>query len=263
MLNDSLTILSKQDINKVFYLIFFANVLLNMNIGSIPSSVDQIKKDINVDYYEIGLFGTLQFAGNTLGSIVSLFIIESINRMKMCYTVMFIHSILLVTFGLIKNTIVLMINRTLGGLFMSFITIYSPVWVDQYAHPDSKAILMAFFSFSSILGTILGFLLTSFLGNHISWEYSFYTQSLFALAIGIKFLLSKEIYFRSGLRRRDNDSDIFLNDYDLIDPDLMLYIPLRCRIISLIKNKVILYDLDLCTVYSDRINITIYCYSFD
>jgi len=54
----------------------------------------------------------------------------------------------------------LVVNRLFIGVTQSFIMIYSPVWVDQFAPRNRKTLFMAIQQVASPLGVVLGYALT-------------------------------------------------------------------------------------------------------
>lgn len=87
---------------------------------------------------------------------------------------------------------------------MAFISIYSPVWIDQYSPFESKTILLAVHQFSSVLGTVLGFLLTTILSGILTWRVSFFIQGGLAVLFAALVYFTKKHYFSRRLKRIEN-----------------------------------------------------------
>jgi hypothetical protein len=51
----------------VFIFIILANAGINLDIGTIPAITDELEKDLKIQSFEIGLLGTLTYAGNAAG----------------------------------------------------------------------------------------------------------------------------------------------------------------------------------------------------
>ena len=69
-------------------------------------------------------------------------------------------------------------SRFLTGFFQVFISIYWPVWTDAFSPSDSKKTAwMSAFLLSSPLGVLFGYVLTTQLIQHYSWEDAFYVQA--------------------------------------------------------------------------------------
>ena len=52
----------------IFILIIITNLIINMDHGTIPAATSEIKKDLNIDDASLGVFGSLVFFGNLLGT---------------------------------------------------------------------------------------------------------------------------------------------------------------------------------------------------
>ena len=144
----------------VFILLSLTNVVLNLDHGTIPAASNEIMKELNIDEATLGTFGSLVYFGFLLGSLLLIKIIDSFNRKKMTIIATIFMAILMLTFTEINNIYFLFINRVLVGVSQSFITIYFPVWIDQFGMRSHKTVMMAVFNITSPLGVVIGFVLT-------------------------------------------------------------------------------------------------------
>lgn len=51
----------------IFLLLCLINILLNMDHGAIPAGTTVLMKELNLDYIQLGIIGSLVFLGLTLG----------------------------------------------------------------------------------------------------------------------------------------------------------------------------------------------------
>lgn len=152
--------LPKKERMKVFAVLTAMMILVNMDHGTIPAATTEIKRDMNISDTTLGAFGSLVFLGCFLGSFLLTKLIDHFSRRLLCIITMFTNAFLLWSFTEINFLPFLFVNRVLVGIMQSYITIYYPVWVDQYGMRTSKTIMMSIFNITSPLGVIFGYVLT-------------------------------------------------------------------------------------------------------
>lgn len=59
---------SKQNRKLIFALLFFINIVINMDHGIVPAGITSLQLDLKIDPVEIGLLGSFVFLGLTLGN---------------------------------------------------------------------------------------------------------------------------------------------------------------------------------------------------
>ena len=102
----------------------------------------------------------------------------------------------LFVFTLIKNFYLMAVLRFFIGFFQVFICIYMPVWADTFANSEKqKAAWLTFLIMAAPLGIFLGFTLTSFMVSILTWEWSFYIQSVGILPCILGFIVTPSKYF--------------------------------------------------------------------
>jgi hypothetical protein len=99
----------------VFFMAIY--LLINMDHGTIPAATTEIKKDMGVDDDSLGIFGSLVYLGNLLGSMFFFTIIGTINRKWIIVFCLISINVSLYTFTKIKVIYYLFINRTFTGFF--------------------------------------------------------------------------------------------------------------------------------------------------
>lgn len=197
----------------VYSLFLIANILISLDHGSIPASTQQLRTFVHSDQ-AIGLFGSFVFVGNIIGSIISFYIINIINRKTILVISLFLLSICLTTFVLFTNILFLFLNRILVGVFQSYVTIYLPVWCNQFGIIDKKSLMITFGQVVVPIGVFLGYLMAAvFIQKDIfgGWKLAFIIQGIGVIALTFVFALIPKVYFDSMLYGR-NYEDNFNND---------------------------------------------------
>jgi MFS family permease len=145
----------------LFILFAFLNILINMDHGTIPAASNEIKNDLNISHTAIGSFGSLVYFGNLVGAFILTKLIDSMNRIYLTIFTTLFCALMIYLFIIINNLYFLLVNRILVGISQSFITIYFPVWIDQYGPKSWKTFMLSIFNVTSPFGVIFGYFLTS------------------------------------------------------------------------------------------------------
>lgn len=205
--NEAGLALSKNARWGVYFLFLVANILISLDHGTIPASTSQLRSFCSSDQ-AIGLFGSLVFVGNILGSICSFWLINSYNRKTLLVLSLFLLSLCLITFVLWTNILFLFINRIFVGLFQSYISIYLPVWCNQFGMESKKSLMITFGQLVVPLGVFLGYLLASiFIQIDVfgGWEFAFILQGICVMILSLFIAFVPSVYFNSDIRNIGDD----------------------------------------------------------
>ena len=191
---------------KIRYFIYIIELfcLLNLDQGGISASTKEIKSYFKMTDRELGSFGGISFLGTTLGGIFSLSIINKINRkyLILIFLVIIIFSLFFPT--ITSSKIILILSRIITGFSQSFMSIYLPVWVDQYGISSKKSIMMSLISIPSAFGYLLGYISAVL----TSWKITFRINALMSSILFVCFFFSKNLYFSKSIvpKKIDNNS---------------------------------------------------------
>ena len=196
-IEDSDQELSKKGRNIVFILYLISNILISMDHGSIPASVNELRQLTSYDQ-SIGLFGSLVYFGSILGSLISFSLINTFDIKLLILISLLGNSICLYTFVIIENIPFLFFNRVIVGILQSFITIYMPVWCNQYGFQNSRNFMIALIQLVSPLGIFLGYFIASICINdqiYGGWKFAFLVQAVLITILAIFFLFIPKNFF--------------------------------------------------------------------
>ena len=179
------------------YFLFIIEALcqLNLDQGAISVSTKEIKSYFKMSDRELGSFGGISFLGTTIGGITSLSIINKINRRYLILLFLFSNIFSLYIPTIISSKILLVLCRIITGFAQSFMSIYLPVWVDQFGIYSKKSIMMSLIIVPSGFGYLLGNISTVF----TNWRATFRINVLMCSFYFICFLISKDIYFSKNI----------------------------------------------------------------
>ena len=224
----SISYVISRRIRWILFLIFiFINILMNFDHGTIPAATDQLRSYLDLTDSELGFFGSLVFVGVIIGSLVSLTIINIFNRKYILMVCLILCGLSLFVFTITTNYILLCIDRVIIGTFQAFISIYLPLWCDQFGVETRKALMLALIQVAPPLGVLVGYIVTTILNMYLSylpyfgdieenerWLYSFYIQSFLIWGLAICLLLFPDKFFNSKARRVPLEIEETLNEVE-------------------------------------------------
>lgn len=98
----------------------------------------------------------------------------------------------------IENIPFLFFNRVLVGILQSFITIYMPVWCNQFGLQSNRNFMIALIQLVSPLGIFFGYFIASVSINdqiYGGWKFAFLVQAVLILVLAIFFAFVPKFYF--------------------------------------------------------------------
>ena len=189
--------LSPKGRNVVFIFYLISNILISMDHGSIPASIKELRQITSYDQ-SIGLFGSLVYLGNIFGSMIFFTYINIFDRKLLLLISLLGNSICLFTFVIIENIPFLFFNRVLVGMLQAYITIYMPVWCNQYGLKSQRNYMIALIQLVSPIGIFLGYFIASICINdriYGGWKFAFLVQAFLILILSILFLFVPANFF--------------------------------------------------------------------
>ena len=180
----------------VFLFIISITIFMGLDQGILSSSTSELMKDFDMTERELGGFGGMVFLGNSIGCLCSFAIISKINRKYLLLGSIILDVLCLFLTTQTKNLILLYSYRIIAGIVQSFLSIYSPVWSDQFGIHKYKSIMISLIHISSSIGYLIGFVM----GYIFIWERAFYIQNIILIIhIAILMLFLPDVYFSMNL----------------------------------------------------------------
>ena len=205
--------------NCIFAVFLLSNLFLNYDTGVIPASLIEITKEINLDYSEQALIGSLVYLGLSFSSIfVSLFFTK-FSPSKVCSTILLLNLISCFIFSFSSNKIILFIMRFMMGATEAFIVIYAPVWVNNYAPYENSTTWMGILHSCTALGVILGYVIASiinnFFGDILTWRFAIQIQGFVEILFSLFFWFERDDYINVDVRKTIPVNEIELENRDI------------------------------------------------
>ena len=212
----------------IFAVFLVSDLFLNYDTGVIPASLIEITKEIELDYSEQALIGSLVYLGLSFAStFVSLFFTK-FSASKVCSIILLLNCLSCFTFSFAKSKIILFLMRFLMGITEAFVVIYGPVWVNNYSPIQYSATWMGILHSCSVIGVFLGYLISSLiinLSNNLSWRFSIQIQGFVEIFLALFFWLEKEEYINIDIRKKIPISEIELENRNIYNPNNSLGSP--------------------------------------
>ena len=175
-----------------FIIIIILTITVSCDQGILSSTTTEMKKDYGMTDIELGGFGSMVFLGTAIGCIFSFTLINKYDRKYLLIITIFLDILAVFFVTQTSNILLLYIFRVFSGFSSSFLSIYAPVWSDQFGIYSKKSLMLSLIHISSVLGYMLGYALGAWLG----WALSIYLQValLFIEIMIILFFLPKQLF---------------------------------------------------------------------
>ena len=153
--------LSDSKRNIIFIVLVIVSILSSCDGGIIPQQNSGIKLHFNKKYDEsekrVGLFGSIDYIGRIVGSLIFIIIMGKMNRKMMLIVTLLFKAVTLFVPFFYYGYYINAVARCLSGISQVFYPTYLPVWCDQYAKKKKRAIWVTLVQIGNPLGIIIGY----------------------------------------------------------------------------------------------------------
>jgi len=194
---------------RIFIFFLLANIFLNYDTGVIPASLLELTKEVELDYKEQALIGSLVYLGLSFASLFVSLLFQKFGAAKVCAYALFINTICCFLFSFSKIKYVLFATRFLMGVCEAFIVIYGPVWVNNYSPEEHSTRWMGILHSCTALGVMVGYLfagiIINFFSSYFSWRFAVQIQGIAQIPIGLYFLFENEKFINVDTSEEKNE----------------------------------------------------------
>ncbi len=188
--------------NIIFVVLVLVSIFSSCDGGIIPQQNSIIKKNFEDDNEEkVGLFGSIDYIGRIVGSLIFTIIMGKMNR-KMILIITLLFKALTLFAPIISGKYTLnLIARCLSGISQVFYPTYLPVWCDQYAKKSRKTIWVTLVQIGNPLGIIIGYGLGMICGENENedqingWRLAFPLEGITLIIFAFIIYFFDKIYF--------------------------------------------------------------------
>jgi MFS family permease len=112
---------------------------------------------------ELGLLGGLQYLGLTVMCPIGGHLLQTYGKRRVLSIFLFLNVCCCLGFALSPFKLMLLLCRVGIGMTQALLTVYAPVWVDDFAGEGQSATWMAVLQASMPLGVMIGYTMAGFL----------------------------------------------------------------------------------------------------
>jgi MFS family permease len=196
---------------RIFIFFLLANIFLNYDTGVIPASLLELIKEVQLDYKEQALIGSLVYLGLSFASLFVAPLFQKYGPAKVCAMALILNTLCCFVFSFSKLKYVLFGTRFLMGICEAFIVIYGPVWVNNYSPPENSAKWMGILHSCTALGVMIGYLfaaiIINFFPTYFSWRFAVQIQGIAQIPIALYFYLENESYINVDTSTDKNEGN--------------------------------------------------------
>ena len=202
--------------NCIFAFFLLSNLFLNYDTGVIPASLIEITKEINFNYSEQALIGSLVYLGLSFASLFVSMVFSKFGPSKVCSLILLLNCLSCFIFSLSSNKIILFSMRFLMGATEAFIVIYGPVWVNNYSPLEYSTTWMGILHSCTVLGVVTGYVTASIIINFfsklLSWRFAIQIQGFAEIFFALFFWFENDEYINVDVRKTISANDIELEN---------------------------------------------------
>mmetsp|Transcript_2678 Transcript_2678/g.4508 ORF Transcript_2678/g.4508 Transcript_2678/m.4508 type:complete len:211 (+) Transcript_2678:290-922(+) len=179
----------------LFTLIFFCNLVVNIDHGTMPACSIEIKEKVQIQNLKFGMLGSIVYVGLTFGSIFATGLFSKGKWIKPTLVAsLLLNVVSLLLFTETSSFYVMVFFRAMIGFCQIFVCIFQPVWADTFGTEKQKSIFLTLLLLASPLGVVFGYTITYYMIQYYTWEYSFYVQALCLLPCAIILIFTPTKY---------------------------------------------------------------------
>lgn len=157
-----------------------------------PAASLVIRDELHLSEVELGLIGTVTYAGIVCGSLVASSLFASCGTQKVLRVCMLVSSAMTLATVAAPSASLLLTARFVAGFSHAALYAYFPVWIDHFAPAGQEAKWMGLYCLCGAVGNLASYAATAYLVYFLewSWRWSFMMTgcSVLAMALGFGFV---------------------------------------------------------------------------
>lgn len=194
----------------VFSWMLMAQVLRNYDTGALPVLLGLITDEFGLDEMKLGVLGAVPYVSAMTTAFIVNHPLQKYSQKWIVVTSLFFLSLGLALLLSSTSSALLYVSRIIMGSMQAPLSIYIPVWVDEFTPPNKLTTWMGASQVTMIIGVATGYLVTGFtLNYHNGWRYSLLVPCLLLFLMSICLMFTKSEYFNvKNFNSETNDLEI-------------------------------------------------------
>lgn len=160
----------------MYFIMITIELFMNISTGIISCSCITIKNQFNLTDSQFGNFSLINEYGHLIGLLFSL-CIDNFNKKWVMIFFLIVKSLLLIGFKLTNEINMFYLLRGCIGFVHMPISIYIPLWLEQYGLKDSKYFLLKLYNSTFSIGKFLGYALCYLTKDNVYKYITFHIYS--------------------------------------------------------------------------------------
>ena len=178
----------------LFFLLIIFSVLIDLDAGIIVSSYKSFTQDLNMNDLQYGSLNSITTVGKIIALLIFMVIINKNHRKFILVITSFFHGLYFYGYFINDNYYYISILKFFASFCKVFITIYIPVWIDQFGIKKYKTLLLTIVFMVTSYGRIVGaWIGTVIFDNEWKKAFSCCGVIFFVLSFGL-FLIPQKYY---------------------------------------------------------------------
>ena len=178
----------------LFFLLIIFSVLIDLDAGIIVSSYKSFTQDLNMNDLQYGSLNSITTVGKIIALLIFMVIINKNHRKFILVITSFFHGLYFYGYFVNDNYYYISILKFFASFCKVFITIYIPVWIDQFGIKKYKTLLLTIVFMVTSYGRIVGaWIGTVIFDNEWKKAFSCCGVIFFVLSFGL-FLIPQKYY---------------------------------------------------------------------
>ena len=178
----------------LFFFLLIFSVITDLDEGIIVSSYKSFIKDLNISDIQYGTLNSITPSGKILSLIIYMILINKNHRKFILVFTSFLHGISFYLYFFNDNYYYIAIVKFLTSFCKIFITIYIPVWIDQFGIKKFKTLLLTIVYMVISYGRIIGAWLGTVVFNN-EWKKAFSCCGGIFLSLSFCLFIIPQKYF--------------------------------------------------------------------
>lgn len=181
---EAATDIDAQVVYRNLWLFIWLKTIGSFDSGAFSAALgaeDGIGATWQLNLEEQGVLTSSVFLGNVFGCPLAGHLFSRYNEKRVLCGALILHTLFTFLFAAMPTVVWALLNRFFVGLTLSFIVVYTPVWVDEFAPKKRQSVWMASHNAGVPLGVMLGYIFAvgpQMVLKGVGWNWAFYLKCL-------------------------------------------------------------------------------------
>ena len=178
----------------LFFLLLIFSVIIDLDSGIIVSSYKSLTQDLNMSDLQFGSLNSITTIGKIIALLIFMVIINKNHRKFIIVTTSFFHGLYFYGYFINYNYYYIATLKFFASFCKVFITVYMPVWIDQFGIKKYKTLLLTIVFMVTSYGRIVGAWIGTVVFNN-DWKKAFTCCGFIFLALSFALFIIPQKYY--------------------------------------------------------------------